>query len=59
MKYLSYVARLLFLKALDLFTGVCDQDSTTKNGPDRPFLKDLGCFLLESCFYEHIYTTEG
>lgn len=24
MKYLSYVARLLFLKALDLFTGVCD-----------------------------------
>ena len=59
MKYFSYVARLLFPKALDLFAGVCDQDPCTKNGLDRPFFKDLGCFLLEGCFYERIYTTEG
>lgn len=59
MKYLSYVARLLFLKAPDLSAGVCDQGPSTKNGPDRPFFKALGCFLLEGCFYEHIYTTEG
>lgn len=37
MKYFSYVARLLFLQALDLFAGVCDQDPCTKNGLDRPF----------------------
>lgn len=59
MKYLSYVARLLFLKALNLFAGVCDQDPSTKYGPDRPFCKGLGCFLLEGCLQERIYTTKG
>lgn len=59
MKYLSYVARLLFLKNLGLFAGVCDKDISTKNSPERFFLKDFGCFLLDGCFYEHIYTAEG
>lgn len=50
MKYLSYVARLLSLKTLDLST------------PGRSrwiLLEALGCFLQEDCFMSIIYTTEG
>lgn len=43
MKYLSYVARLMSRKALDLLQGSVIKTST-KNGPDRHFFKDLAAY---------------